>query len=71
VTDVASISAASGVPLVPNVHTVCWVPCFCWHPWCFQLSAVAFISAVAAVPAVDGVFAVASFLTDPGVPLLL
>jgi hypothetical protein len=35
------------------------------------IHAVAGVSAVAVVPAVDGVFAVASFLADPGVPMLL
>jgi len=61
VPDVASISSAAGVFLVPDVLSVCRVPCFCWSPRC---SLVGF-SAVAFIPAVDGVFAVASFLADP------
>jgi hypothetical protein len=54
----------------------CWVPCFCWSPWCCR-PAVAFIPAVAGaftvavVPAVDGVFAVASFPAYPVVPMLM
>ncbi len=68
VTDVATISAAAGIPLVPDVLTVCWVPCFCCGvPGVAGFYAVAFIPAIAVVPAVDGVFAVASFSADPGV----
>jgi hypothetical protein len=75
--DVANISAAAGIPLVPDVLTVAGFPCFCWRPWCCHPSAVAFIpavvgvSAVAVVPAVYGIFAVASFPANPGVPMLL
>jgi hypothetical protein len=69
VPDVASISAAAGIHLVPGSNC-CWVPRFCRCPWCCRLFAVAIIpalagvSAVAVIPALAGVFAVASFLAD-------
>ncbi len=70
--DVASISTAAGVPLVPDVLTVAGFPAFVGVPGVVGFPVFAFIpafadvSAVVVIPAVDGVFAV-----DPGVPVLL
>jgi hypothetical protein len=69
--DVASISAAAGVPLVPDVLTVAGFPTFVAVPGVVGFPAVTGFSSVAVVPAVDGVFAVASFPSDPGAPRLL
>jgi hypothetical protein len=71
------ISAAAGIPLVPDVLTVAGLPAFDGVPGVDVVSAVAFlpavagVSAFAVVPAVDGVFAVASFSANPGIPILL
>ncbi len=76
VPDGASISAAAGVPLVPDVLTVAGFPALFCIPSFVGFTAVAFIpafagvSAVAVIPAVDGVFAVSCFPADPGVPVL-
>ncbi len=70
--DVASISAAAGVSLFPDVLTVARFPAFVGVPGVVSFSAIAFIHAVAGVSAVDvvtavdGVFDVASFSVDPG-----
>jgi hypothetical protein len=68
--DVASISAAAGVPLAPDVLTVTGFPAFAAVPGVVGFSAVALIRAVFGVPAVDGTFAVASFSADPGVSIV-
>ncbi len=75
--DVACISAAVGLPLVPDVLTVAVVPAFVGIPGVVGFPAVGFIpavavdSAIAVVPDVDAVFAGASLPADPGVPMLL
>jgi hypothetical protein len=71
VPDVASISAAAGAPLDPDVLTVAGFPSVVGVPGFVFIPAVAGVSAVAVVPAVHNVFAVASFSVDPGVPMLL
>jgi hypothetical protein len=71
VPDVASIPAAAGEPLVPDVLTVDCFPAFIGVPGVVGFPAVAFIpafadvSAVAVVPAVHSGFAVASFPANP------
>ncbi len=56
--DVASISAAVGVPLVPHVLTIAGFSAFVGLHGVVGFSAVAFIPAVAGVSAVAGVPAV-------------
>ncbi len=75
--DVASISAAAGIPSVSDVLNVAGFPAFLVSPDVVGFSAVAFIpaidgiSAIAVFPAVDGVFAVASFPAYLWIPMLL
>ncbi len=75
--DVASISAAAGIPLVSDVLNVAGIPALLVSPDVVGFSAVAFIpaidciSAIAVFTAVDGVFAVASFPAYLWIPMLL
>jgi hypothetical protein len=77
VPDVASISAATGIPLVYDVLNVAGIPALLISPDVVGFSAVDFIpaiddiSAIAVFPAVDGVFAVASFPAYIWIPMLL
>ncbi len=76
--DVASISAAAGIPLVPDVLTVAGFPAFVGVPGfvillllLLSMLLLVFLLLLLFLPAFYGIFAVSSFPANPGIPMLL